>query len=99
MFRRLSTLSMATQSCSATRTAHSPLSRPRAGTSVEAVIAYDRRDSASTGPTLDLADRMASLVQEGKRRGSAEKLHRTGLHPDGIEDLDADAEWPVLARL
>ncbi|WP_135855189.1 alpha/beta fold hydrolase [Halorussus salinus] len=64
---------------------------------VEAVVAYEPavlpeeyREEA------DLASRMESLVEAGKRREAVERYVEQVLHPDGIDDLDAWlAEWPV----
>ena len=68
-----------------------------AGTSVEAVIAYEPAVlPAEYRADADLADRMASLVQDGKREEAVKRYIEQVLHPDGIEDLDAWlAEWPV----
>ncbi|MDS0221845.1 alpha/beta hydrolase [Haloarcula sp. S1AR25-5A] len=66
-------------------------------TAVEAVIAYEpavlpaeyRADAA-------LADRMASLIQNGEREEAVKRYIEQVLHPDGIDDLDAWlAEWPA----
>lgn len=67
------------------------------GTSVEAVIAYEPAVlPAEYRADADLADRMASLVQDGKRAEAVKRYIEQVLHPDGIEDLDAWlAEWPV----
>ncbi|EMA12118.1 alpha/beta fold hydrolase [Haloarcula marismortui] len=67
------------------------------GTSVEAVIAYEPAVlPAEYRADADLADRMASLVQDGKREEAVKRYIEQVLHPDGIEDLDAWlAEWPV----
>jgi len=64
---------------------------------VDAVIAYepavlpdDYRRRA------DLADRMATLVEDGEREEAVKRYVEQVLHPHGIDDLDAWlAEWPV----
>lgn len=64
---------------------------------VAAVIAYepailpdDFREQA------ELADRMATLINDGKRHEAVKRYIKQVLHPDGIDDLDAWlAEWPV----
>jgi pimeloyl-ACP methyl ester carboxylesterase len=44
----------------------------------------------------DLADRMATLIEDGQRREAVKLYVEQVLHPDGIDDLDAWlAEWPV----
>ncbi|ELY51650.1 alpha/beta fold hydrolase [Natronolimnohabitans innermongolicus] len=61
-----------------------------------AVVAYEpailpddyRRDA-------DLADRMQSLLEAGKRREAVKRYVEQVLHPDGVDDLDAWlAAWP-----
>ena len=66
-------------------------------TSVKAVIAYEPAVLPAEYRTdADLADRMASLVQDGEREEAVKRYIEQVLHPDGIEDLDAWlAEWPV----
>ncbi|KAA9399056.1 alpha/beta hydrolase [Haloarcula sp. CBA1130] len=66
-------------------------------TPVEAVIAYEPAVLPDTYRTeADLADRMASLVQNGERKAAVKRYVEQVLHPDGIDDLDAWlAEWPV----
>jgi pimeloyl-ACP methyl ester carboxylesterase len=66
-------------------------------TEVEAVIAYEPAVlPAEYRADADLADRMASLVQEGEREEAVKRYIEQVLHPDGIDDLDAWlAEWPV----
>ena len=66
-------------------------------TAVEAVIAYEPAVlPAEYRADADLADRMASLVQNGARKEAVKRYVEQVLHPDGIEDLDAWlAEWPV----
>lgn len=64
---------------------------------VEAVLAYEPavlpdefREEA------DLADRMATLIEDGERREAVKRYIEQVLHPDGIDDLDEWlAEWPV----
>lgn len=64
---------------------------------VRAVVAYepailpdDYRAEA------DLADRMETLIEAGKRREAVKRYIEQVLHPDGTDDLDAWlAEWPV----
>lgn len=64
---------------------------------VEAVVAYEpavlpdefRADA-------DLADRMATLIEDGERQEAVKRYIEQVLHPDGIDNLDAWlAEWPV----
>jgi pimeloyl-ACP methyl ester carboxylesterase len=44
----------------------------------------------------DLADRMATLIEDGERREAVKRYVEQVLHPAGIDDLDAWlAEWPV----
>ncbi|MFB6122589.1 MAG: alpha/beta fold hydrolase [Haloferacaceae archaeon] len=64
---------------------------------VEAVVAYEPAVlPEGVRETADLADRMATLVEEGERREAVKRYIEQVLHPDGIEDLDAWlAEWPV----
>ncbi|WP_336330303.1 alpha/beta fold hydrolase [Haloarcula sp. CGMCC 1.2071] len=66
-------------------------------TEVEAVIAYEPAVlPADYRADADLADRMASLVQNGEPEEAVKRYIEQVLHPDGIEDLDAWlAEWPV----
>jgi pimeloyl-ACP methyl ester carboxylesterase len=64
---------------------------------VEAVLAYepavlpdDYREEA------DLANRMATLIENGERQEAVKRYIEQVLHPDGIDDLEAWlAEWPV----
>jgi pimeloyl-ACP methyl ester carboxylesterase len=66
-------------------------------TAVEAVLAYEPavlpdgfRERA------DLADRMATLIEDGERREAVKLYIEQVLHPDGIDDLDGWlANWPV----
>ena len=64
---------------------------------VEAVLAYEpavlpdgyRKEA-------DLADRMATLIEDGERQEAVKRYIEQVLHPDGIDDLDAWlADWPV----
>jgi len=66
-------------------------------TPVEAVIAYEPAVLPEEYRTeADLADRMASLIQNGKREEAVKRYIEQVLHPDGVDDLDAWlAEWPV----
>ena len=55
-----------------------------------AILPEDYREQA------DLADRMATLIEDGQRREAVTLYVEQVLHPDGIDDLDAWlAEWPV----
>jgi pimeloyl-ACP methyl ester carboxylesterase len=65
--------------------------------SVEAVIAYEPAVlPADYRADADLADRMASLVQNGERENVVKRYIERVLHPAGVDDLDAWlAEWPV----
>lgn len=65
--------------------------------SVEAVIAYEPAVlPADYRADADLADRMASLVQNGERENAVKRYIERVLHPAGVDDLDAWlAEWPV----
>lgn len=64
---------------------------------VDAVVAYEPavlpeefREQAN------LADRMADLLEEGKRREAVKRYVEQVLHPDGIDDLEAWlAAWPA----
>ena len=64
---------------------------------VEAILAYEpavlpdefRAEAA-------LADRMATLIEDGEHQEAVKRYIEQVLHPDGIDDLDAWlAEWPV----
>ncbi|WP_092733460.1 alpha/beta fold hydrolase [Halopenitus persicus] len=67
------------------------------GADVAAVVAYepavlpeDYRETAA------LADRMAALIEDGRRHEAVKRYVERVLHPDGIDDLDAWlADWPV----
>ncbi|EMA00751.1 Pimeloyl-ACP methyl ester carboxylesterase [Haloarcula vallismortis] len=65
--------------------------------SVESVIAYEPAVlPADYRADADLADRMASLIQNGEREKAVKRYIEQVLHPNGIENLDAWlAEWPV----
>lgn len=71
---------------------------------IEAVIAYEPavlpegyREQA------DLASRMGTLIEGGKRREAVKRYIEQVLHPDGIDDLDAWLEewppWPACVDL
>ncbi|WP_336337591.1 alpha/beta fold hydrolase [Haloarcula brevis] len=64
---------------------------------VDAVVAYEPAVlPAEYRAEADLADRMASLVANGRREEAVKRYVEQVLHPDGIDDLDAWlAEWPV----
>jgi pimeloyl-ACP methyl ester carboxylesterase len=64
---------------------------------VDAVIAYEPAVLPDDYRTrADLADRMATLVEDGERDEAVKRYVEQVLHPDGIDDLDAWlAEWPV----
>jgi len=65
--------------------------------SVDSVIAYEPAVLPEGYRTeADLADRMASLLQNGEREKAVKRYIEQVLHPAGIDDLDAWlAEWPV----
>ncbi|OYR58458.1 alpha/beta fold hydrolase [Halorubrum halodurans] len=67
------------------------------GTAVDAVLAYEPAVLPDGYRTeADLADRMATLVDDGERREAVKRYVEQVLHPDGIDDLDTWlAEWPV----
>jgi pimeloyl-ACP methyl ester carboxylesterase len=64
---------------------------------VEAVLAYEPAVLPDGFRTeADLADRMATLIENGERQEAVKRYIEQVLHPDGIDDLDAWlAEWPV----
>jgi pimeloyl-ACP methyl ester carboxylesterase len=64
---------------------------------VEAVLAYEPAVlSDGYRKEADLADRMATLIDEGERQEAVKRYIEQVLHPDGIDNLDAWlAEWPV----
>ncbi|MFC6863917.1 alpha/beta fold hydrolase [Halomicroarcula sp. GCM10025817] len=64
---------------------------------VEAVLAYEPAVLPDEYRTeADLADRMATLIEDGDREEAVKRYIEQVLHPDGIDDLDAWlAEWPV----
>ncbi|UPW01518.1 alpha/beta hydrolase [Halorussus gelatinilyticus] len=64
---------------------------------VRAVVAYEPAVLPEEfRERADLADRMASLVEDGERREAVKRYVEQVLHPDGIDDLDAWlAEWPA----
>ncbi|SFS65787.1 alpha/beta fold hydrolase [Halostagnicola kamekurae] len=68
-----------------------------ADAAVEAVLAYEPAVLPdSYRKEADLADRMATLIEDGERREAVKRYIEQVLHPDGIDDLDAWlAEWPV----
>ncbi|NLV07649.1 alpha/beta fold hydrolase [Haloarcula rubripromontorii] len=66
-------------------------------TAVDAVVAYEPAVLPDAyRAEADLADRMASLVRDGKREEAVKRYIEQVLHPSGIDNLDAWlADWPV----
>lgn len=64
---------------------------------VEAVVAYEPAVlSSEYRREADLADRMATLVENGARQEALKRYIEQVLHPHGTDDLDAWlADWPV----
>jgi pimeloyl-ACP methyl ester carboxylesterase len=64
---------------------------------VDAVLAYEPAVLPEEfRAEADLADRMATLIEDGERQEAVKRYIEQVLHPDGIDDLDAWlAEWPV----
>ncbi|MUV86177.1 alpha/beta fold hydrolase [Natronomonas sp. CBA1123] len=64
---------------------------------VDAVLAYEPAVLPDEfRAEADLADRMATLIEDGERQEAVKRYIEQVLHPDGIDDLDAWlAEWPV----
>ncbi|SFH06135.1 Pimeloyl-ACP methyl ester carboxylesterase [Halopelagius inordinatus] len=64
---------------------------------VEAVLAYEPAVLPDEFRVeADLADRMATLIEDGERQEAVKRYIEQVLHPDGIDDLDSWlAEWPV----
>jgi len=64
---------------------------------VDAVIAYEPAVlPEGYRQRADLADRMATLIDDGEHDEAVKRYIEEVLHPDGIDDLDAWlAEWPV----
>jgi pimeloyl-ACP methyl ester carboxylesterase len=66
-------------------------------TAVEAILAYEPAVLPDNyREEADLADRMATLIEDGERKEAVKRYIEQVLHPDGIDDLDAWlADWPV----
>jgi pimeloyl-ACP methyl ester carboxylesterase len=64
---------------------------------IEAVLAYEPAVLPDEFRTAaDLADRMATLIEDGERQEAVKRYIEQVLYPDGIDDLDAWlAKWPV----
>ncbi|MDS0283695.1 alpha/beta fold hydrolase [Haloarcula onubensis] len=64
---------------------------------VDAVIAYEPAVlPEGYRQQADLADRMATLVDDGEREEAVKRYIEQVLHPDGIDEFDAWlSEWPV----
>lgn len=64
---------------------------------VEAVLSYEPAVLPDEfRATADLADRMSTFIEDGKRQEAVKRYIEQVLHPNGIDNLDSWlAEWPV----